>query len=623
MPSEVAPGGEGTEVSVVRLRQVLGGDTSVDAISRVLRGLQERGLTQAELQAHIERFRAENDATLNSAIVEDNAQLALDLVLGSPIEESLSWDSTRMAAVQVARSLDRETIRRSAEYAQRPSDLLPPRPIARVPEDTLNELSDAVAGVVQSFQAEPTQADFFRVPKGAFTTRPAALLAWQDRIVLEGLATLFERRLEDALPVPVQWPRGRARPEFSPVDATVRSWESPYVVRADIEAFYDSVDHDLLAALLQHHIPTEGPADSAVSAFLDSVMASAVGLPQGVQASDVFAGAYLLPLDLALEAAGWRWTRVGDDYWFAANSIVNARERLAMLEGWLQALRLRLNGEKTLVMRRSTFERQLRPRMTRVQRHLSRLSRDTEESLFKGDVDEVAERLVAHGVSEETLWDVFYHRSVSLSSVVASVRERMLPKLTDLYATDVRHIVQRIKRRDLPDSRGTFERDLSDALSFLTGSGVELPPKDLEIIGQWFPRLAPRLAQYLRGAEDTYLRDTLQEIADPARLGDWITAWLLSAAEERKGIVDAELEGALGRILSEAEGGPLSRVSASRTLARAGALSRHQFWAVWEGASPAIRSEIAFSVLAERDLYRNLAPREIEEEYGGARWRRP
>ncbi|WP_217914994.1 RNA-directed DNA polymerase [Miltoncostaea marina] len=609
-----------TVESVQDLRELLAGGASLEAIAAGLSALQTRGLERSELQVHVERMRAENASGRQDPALERNAQLALDLILGSSLPESLSWDAPRMAAVHAAHVLTEDVVHFSAEFAQRPSDLLPPRPIARVSAELLSELAHRAAATIRAGTAEPTPADFFRVPKDPFTTRPAALLAWNDRLLFESLASVYEDALVERLPKAARWPRGRRWGRFTPINETVATWAAPYVVRADVEAFYESVDHALLAELLDYHFPsTDQDAPRAVRTFLDAIMASGVGLPQGVAASDVFAGVYVAPLDLRLELDRWDWTRVGDDYWFPATSIDDARRRLATLEEWLQTLGLRLNGDKTLVLKAETFRRLERPRKNRIERHLERLRQAAGHAILEGDTNEIIERLRQQGVPEEQLWSVFYHGQTPLPDLIEDLRAQLAPQLVDLYDARLSEIVERVRRRDVPgERRAEMETELRDALSAFSGSDIQIEGDDVAVVLSWFPRLAPAFSGYLRHAEGEYLERVLPPLID-ASTSDWISAWLVAAVEERPSVVVGSLADALERVVVHRADKPLSRVAAMRSIARVGTLSGETLARVWEEATPAVRSEIALSVFAEPHHYDVGEGRDVTRRYGALR----
>jgi RNA-directed DNA polymerase len=131
-----------------------------------------------------------------------------------------------------------------------------------------------------------------------------------------------------------------------------------WVVDADIEQFFDSVDHDLLNRQLNTVI-ADGSVLDLIQAFLKSgvlvggseIAATEVGTPQGGPLSPLLANVYLHPLDQALEADGFGLVRYADDFVIFARSRERAEQALGVVRTTLQGLRLRLHPEKTRVVR--------------------------------------------------------------------------------------------------------------------------------------------------------------------------------------------------------------------------------------------------------------------------------
>lgn len=94
----------------------------------------------------------------------------------------------------------------------------------------------------------------------------------------------------------------------------------------------ECVDHGILSVLLAHYLEMPAAFTKATEAFLDSVMGTPFGLPQGPGGSESLAAVYLLPIDLLLESEDFVFARYADDYFFAADSMLAARETLLRLE---------------------------------------------------------------------------------------------------------------------------------------------------------------------------------------------------------------------------------------------------------------------------------------------------
>src|SRR5437879_11727620 len=92
------------------LRDRLEQATDPQDLVHVLRVLQRSGLSRTELQIHVETRRAQNDVTARNETVEENALLALDIIMGEASSASLRWDATELAAIYLNKSLDHEAI---------------------------------------------------------------------------------------------------------------------------------------------------------------------------------------------------------------------------------------------------------------------------------------------------------------------------------------------------------------------------------------------------------------------------------------------------------------------------------------------------------------------------------
>ena len=150
-----------------------------------------------------------------------------------------------------------------------------------------------------------------------------------DRIAFEALASSVEAQLDSSLPRQVIWPRSRALESIQVVTETVKAWNDRYVAKADIANFYEAIEHSLLAVLLSTRLRLSTIIARATEALLTATMGLPRGLPQGPAGSELFASAYLLPVDEHLVAAEIEFVRYADDYYFPASSVGEGRARLS------------------------------------------------------------------------------------------------------------------------------------------------------------------------------------------------------------------------------------------------------------------------------------------------------
>lgn len=589
-------------------REIAAPDATADAILLPLRALQRLGLTSADLRVHIERIRAANDVTDDDETVEENCLLALDMVAGTLPNDFLRWDSAEISRVYLPKAVRPECMNRGLDAALRPSDMLPPRPIFEVPERSRTEIVDQVVERLSSYDAEPQQADFYRVPKAGMTTRPAALLAPYDRIIFEALALEINSELEHALPAAVIWPRNADVGVPHSIFASVpKGWTDSYVIVADIESFYECVDHTLLVSFISSELGKRTQYSKALEAFLETVMASRTGLPQGPVASDIFASAYLLPVDHLLTKRPWTFVRYADDFLIGADSVLDGRRKIELLEGLLREIGLRLNVSKTKVMKRKTYLSNLDKPSQQVERLRKEIQDLTEERVRDSeDADDVAEILVEAGVDEQILWDLFYNQITTLDEVIEEVRDLFKPPLIDSYAEYFTRAAQRLRRENLPDDMLATERDLRECLVVLSSASLLVDLGLVDEVLKWFPRLAQHTSAYLRSVTPENNRSVNRFITrwlDPPADTDWVTAWLCNVAEIYPELVSGRLHKVMTRLVRDERAGQLTRAGAARALAAGKRLSRTTFDELLRTSSAAMRSEMVLTAWADPEGY--------------------
>ncbi|WP_456383367.1 CRISPR-associated endonuclease Cas1 [Hydrogenimonas sp.] len=150
------------------------------------------------------------------------------------------------------------------------------------------------------------------------------------------------------------------RPNKGPVRAIRRVLDemrrdNTWVLRSDIEAFFDSIEHDTLLAALHRNI--EDPRIVTLLALFvkkGSMRSNRYkdhfeGIHQGDPLSPFLANLYLDPLDRRLEERDIPFVRYGDDLILMGKNRKQIDDWLSALRRWLENLHLRLNESKTRI----------------------------------------------------------------------------------------------------------------------------------------------------------------------------------------------------------------------------------------------------------------------------------
>jgi RNA-directed DNA polymerase len=196
------------------------------------------------------------------------------------------------------------------------------------------------------------------IPKDNGKTRPLGIPTVRDRVVQQALKNILEPIFEE-----IFLPQSHGyRPNMDAHGAVRKAeayLESGYhwVVDADIQGFFDHVDHKLLMDLVCEKI-SDGRVLSLIESFLKSgimnegrLEASTEGTPQGGNLSPLLSNIYLNHFDRRIGELGYLSLRYADDIlifckyeWEAQDALNRARE---ILEG---ELKLTLSPEKTRIV---------------------------------------------------------------------------------------------------------------------------------------------------------------------------------------------------------------------------------------------------------------------------------
>ena len=196
-----------------------------------------------------------------------------------------------------------------------------------------------------------------RIPKKTGGMRTLAIPAVRDRILQTAVALVltpvFEAEFEDCS---FAYRKNRSVDKAVERIVHLRNQGYNWVVDADIEAFFDSVDRQILMKELKRlihdpgtlHLIDQWLKNEAVDQNLRYCFFK--GIPQGSPISPLLANLYLDTLDEELLEKNLKLVRFADDFIILAKNKDSAQEALEITEDVLEALKLEIHKEKTRVV---------------------------------------------------------------------------------------------------------------------------------------------------------------------------------------------------------------------------------------------------------------------------------
>lgn len=446
-----------------------------------------------------------------------------------------------------AAQIKRLDLRRAAEEeAAAARNLLPAEPWQEIVAAKPGYFASWVSTRIQS-GSRNSQATVVNARKAHQAIRPIPIVGIAERIILRGLANWIFGVAETSNDTVAPYRDFVIGPLISKLHTTAE-WLNPnfeslsndYVVQADIAAFYQYVDHNVLLNELQ--MQTENVDGSIrLVELLAEIQGATYGLPQLLDPSDRLAGVYMGIIERDLRRRGHVLWRYNDDFRISVTGYAAALQVLEDLSSVAHSVGLILNESKTSIVKFETY----------YFRHAST------DRLEEGD-ELTADTATDIEVAEYSDDDELERLEVAL---------KFFKKIGSFSPDSI----------DLKDLTYDTVRDLRRSLNTLKRNENIAAIPHLENIARFVPQLTPTISNYIIALSESESDDNHLQVWHGLTLwaggfNAWQRAWLVYVARRCGYTSDADCRAWIRSQLAYSER-TLLHAEAALALARADSIS--------------------------------------------------